>query len=244
MLPFSPAVLTEPVEVPIVRFSAEGVIVDTVGSYLYRAPPQPQWIQVGRGEYILPQAADSEPQVLVLADGTISIERPIAEVGQGGVFVVTRRDFSGETLYRQTFTYEPVAYPDSILQHRAGLSSRPGSGEISFSPTGALIRRPDRLPEDSARAHAALLREMEFPPFLPPISGTSGRGPIFVGEDGTLWLRREDGRTNEGLDRWLGLNPDGSPIGSSTCSPRRRSSGVKRERCGPSSATISRSPGS
>jgi hypothetical protein len=51
----------------------------------------------------------------------------------------------------------------------------------------------------------ALQKAMDFPDFQPPVQAAIG------GNDGTLWMRREDmgGKSY----RWLVLSPDGSPRG-------------------------------
>jgi hypothetical protein len=208
--PFSPAILEEPQEVPIVRFSVEGTVVDTVGSYLYPLiGGARERIQVGRSEYYLHRPAEGDPLDFVLPDGLVRVERPIADPESVGTFVITRQDFDGNLRFRQTFTYNPVPYPDSVLQFRAAVASRSGvSGEVS--PTGGIVRR-ETFSADSSRAHESMLQQMAFPPFQPPISGSPGFRPFYVGADGTLWLRRED--AGGGFHRWLGLNPDGTPIG-------------------------------
>ena len=196
------------VRVPRVRFDDQGAIVDTVGWYtrLYSRPELTETIDVGASEYIVRPPPLAEPLEIIVADGRIRIDRPLARTATGGVFRVAHLGFSDDTIYARTFRYTPVPYQEEQLDRLAGAAARPFAGPVLVLIQPGETRRMLRRQQDSAGAHAAIRRAMRYPEFQLPVGGAS-----HLGSDGSLWLRRED--TGADTFRWIVLGVDGLPVG-------------------------------
>ena len=189
--------------IPLVLFDATGAVVDTLGfEPLPPRTPEMEYVHVGSNRYPKPRPPSAEPIFTTLQDGWLCIDRPLATGPDEGSFRVTRFGVRGDTLFSTRFTYRPTGYDDALLDSIAARGARRGSGVIAI--VGGVIQTPEP-PSDSLAVAAALRAAMDFPPFQPPVLAT------FVGDDGGLWLRRED---NAGSShRWIRLDPEGRPLG-------------------------------
>jgi hypothetical protein len=105
-------------------------------------------------------------------------------------FTVWRLGLSEDTLFTREYRYHPARYPEAILDSMA-LRSAPGLSSAEETTVDAVRR--------------AIRGAMDFPDFQPPVlEGVAG-------DDGTLWLRRED--IGGPFYRWLVIAPDGTPRG-------------------------------
>jgi hypothetical protein len=117
-------------------------------------------------------------------DEIVVVQRD-APTSKGEAFVtVSKIRPDGDTLYSRSFAYEPIPVDQGkILRFLFG-ADRPGLGPVSRKEY-----------ED----------KLSLPPFLPPVS------EIEVGEDGAVWLRREDDFVSQSF-RWDVLDTSGNPI--------------------------------
>jgi hypothetical protein len=187
--------------IPRVRFSAQGKVVDTIGSYpLIATPDAFEFKEVGSSRYMVPPPPRPRTRIVRTVDGRIEID-PTSESGRP-TLRITRIAHSGDTVRTRLLTYEPNPYPDEVLDERAANAARSGSMAV-LTETG--VERLERRPQDSAAAHSAVRAAMAFPEEQPPVQGTT------VTADGTLWLRRED--LGGPVLRWTVLDRDDTPTG-------------------------------
>jgi hypothetical protein len=107
---------------------------------------------------------------------------------------VIRGNLRGDTTASVSLRYTPVRYPGAVLDSFADFTAR---------VYGPLRGMPWSNP-DAARSR--IRAGMKYPPFQTPVSSA------FAGEDGSLWLRREDpgGSTRP----WLVFDAQGKPRGT------------------------------
>lgn len=79
--------------------------------------------------------------------------------------------------------------------------------KLEKAQADSFIGAMQRSIQRSGASAEAIRRQLFVPEFRPPVSGA------FAAEDGTLWLRREEGRTT--VEYWA-IAPDGSPTGRVT----------------------------
>jgi len=158
---------------PWFRMSRAGEILGTIVSVRISRP-----MALTRGEGTArsglfgPQPLSDEPLVAVTGSGRLyAVERDAASSSGGAQFTVLALNVNGDTLWTRRVPYVPkrltARMVDSVVNERAE----------SFSKRG--------LPYTAAEVRAAVF----VPDFLPPVTRA------LAGEDGTLWLRREDGGT-------------------------------------------------
>lgn len=195
---------------PRVLFHADGRRVDTVGWYAAESLPKhvSGYLRIGGQRYGIPAPPNARPARLLLPQGEILVTRAIAADPTMATFSISRRTFSGDTIYHHRFEYRPVEYADAFLDSLAWKWATPAA-----QPLGAPI------PRRSPVVAKALRDAMHFPSYQPPIQGQ------FVGSDGTLWLRRED--RGEATYQWLVVDPDGRARGT-TRLPRSTQPGWSR----------------
>jgi hypothetical protein len=194
------------VRVPIVEFDLIAGTADTIAWDHYPPPAErasggTERIEAGPTSYGVPGPPSDEPLTVHLDDGRFVVDRTRASAGTAPTFVVTRLGRRGDTLYTRTFTYQPNRYTDAALDSLVARSARIPGG--AYNPrTG-----PDPTPEgvDIEDVKRRIRAAMDFPEFQPPIAAA------VAGDDGALWLRRED--DGGATYRWLILRPDGSPRG-------------------------------
>lgn len=195
---------TDTVAVPRVRFDATGAVVDTVG-WDTRPPPddsRTESVMVGGVRYYVPRPPPAERLVLPLGIDRVRVSRPVAVTGVTESFAVTRVTPGGDTVFHRRFRYQPRPYDASVLDGLAWGSARTPGGGIPIV-NGVLMPRPVR--DDSMDAFNAIRAALEFPDYQPPIQR------VWVGEDGGIWLGRED--DGGATQRWAVLDAEGRPRG-------------------------------
>lgn len=180
--------MQDSIPVPRVRFDGNGAVVDTLGWTIHRACQKLTTLTIGSAEVQLPFPLTTEPLTIELVDGHIEVVRTLADNADAGVFSVSRFRFDGSVRYSRSFRYLPVGYPETVLSPIVGRTARRSVGGL-----------------DSTSAHDAIRRALNVPEFQPPIQR------VHLGDDGGVWLRRED----DGQDalQWIVLDPDGHPRG-------------------------------
>lgn len=179
--------------VPLVRFALDGTVLDTLGF----APEPPPAIWRPEGLYDLPEidyvqdgnlrARVPAPRPLMpvrtpVPDGYVDVD-PTPE---GPRLRLTHVRATGDTAWVRTLTWDPVPYTDAGLDSLAARSARAAG----------------QTPPDDWEALAERVRtRMRFPEFRPAVADA------FVGDDGTLWLRRDLGDVPDA--RWVRITPDG-----------------------------------
>ena len=190
--------------IPRLVFDVRGAILDTLGMDR-RPPPSPAVVHVlkiGEVEFGAPSPPSDRTLKVTTIDGSIFVDRRIADAVGQAEFVVRRVNLSGDTVDRARFTYTPRPYTESMLEDRAmyrnafGVVASELDGITILSRVGGPNRRPLDSEMDTVRN--ASRAAMRFPRFQPPVQGH------FIGKDGGLWLSREDDETD--AVRWLVLD--------------------------------------
>ncbi len=176
---------------PRIVFDASGAVVDTLGWYHPRTVSMGgDRVQVDGRSYGVPQPQPEEAMTLLLPDGEVVVTPSAAGGGKPGTFTVVRHTFSGDTVYRRTFSYAPVGYPPEYLDTLAMRYATLYNGGS---------------PKPSMSAFRAIRAKMSFPGVQPPVQSE------VIGVDGGIWLQREE-RGGSGSE-WLVLGPDGTARG-------------------------------
>lgn len=140
---------------------------------------------------VLTQPWDDSPLLAVsrTGRGVVLVSRPAAARAENARFHVMKLSPFGDTLFSRSYPYTPVRVP-------SGWAARWGD------ETAALLS--PRRPGTDRRALAAdLARSAYVPAFKPPVTA------VVAGDDGTVWLRREDqGSTAV----WNVLSGEGQPL--------------------------------
>ncbi len=195
------APVPDSVRVPKVLFDAAGAVADTVG-WDVRPPggsSTTERVQVGSRRYSVPVPPSGNVPRLWFPGGRWVVNGTVSGADTTSSFRVWRFGLSGDTLFTREYRYLPTRYPETVLDSLA-LRGVPGRSSADGATVDAVRR--------------AIRNAMDFPDFQPPaLEGIAG-------EDGTLWLRRED--TGEPNHRWLVIAPDGTPWGHVTV-PRNSS---------------------
>ncbi|MEX2282747.1 MAG: hypothetical protein WEE89_09720 [Gemmatimonadota bacterium] len=189
----------------LLRFSRQGegegarAVLDTLAVYSIRNsthlitdPENPRGVR----SYTSQPFGDA-PLVATAADGggVYVVDRPIATNARQANFTVSRMNLRGDTVYRRSFVYVPQRLAktqvDSVVRERVATSTK--SVAAGFAPA--------LQPGNAER----LVRKGLFVPVLhPPVQ------QVVSGDDGTLWLRREDlGRATH---TWQVLDANGVTI--------------------------------
>lgn len=148
-------------------------------------------VENGGRTLALTQPWDDSPLVAVSTNGrsVVLVNRPAATRDENARFRVTRLAPSGDTTFSRSFSYAPVPIP-------AGWASR------WAAETAELIsaRRPGT---DRRELAASFARAVYVPAFKPPVSF------VVAGDDGTVWMRREQREQQGGTIVWTVLGGDG-----------------------------------
>jgi hypothetical protein len=174
---------------PYARMDRDGNVVDTIQMMRWGFG-QRETVEIGGRTMSVPSGPSPNPLWIDAGDEAFVIERPVATSPEAGEFTVTRIAGIADTLFHDTLRYRPRPFDgtavDSVIAGRVAIYS-------------------ERDDPDAAAIESAFRAAFSPPAFHPPIG--SGR----VGEDGTLWLERED--TGGPAIEWLLLSADGEPRG-------------------------------
>jgi hypothetical protein len=187
---------------PRILFGLHGEVAETLAwiPSPRRSSGARQFVTVGGASRNVPAPAPQWNLSLYFGEGLLDVERPAAASADPATFQVTRQDIRGGIVYARSYGYTPVPYSNGMLDT---LAARAISTAPAIFMDGALISQP-AVPVDAATL-GVMRGAMQFPDFQPPVR----RG--FVGEDGTLWLLRE--QVIGSPDRWLVLDARGNPLG-------------------------------
>jgi hypothetical protein len=188
--------------VPYVTLDRAGNVVDTlyVGS-MRLSDVMADFVALGGRQLVVPKPPSADPLVLPWSQGLYVVDRPVAAGDAPSSFVVTRMRDMSDTIFRRTFQYSPTKHSAERIE------------SLVRGPAGAYVSavlRQDGVNADtaSARAEAAarIRSALAFPENHPPVS--AGR----VGDDGVLWLKREE--ESSASQKWLLVGVDGEAIGT------------------------------
>jgi hypothetical protein len=118
-----------------------------------------------------PTPFEDAPLAALMRDGSgvVVVDRPVATRKRDATFGVTLVSPAGDTVFSRTFAYEPRPVPDEVVRRTAeGLAPARRNGP------------------DPAAIEASLRANDLVPSTLPPVTG------LTVGQDGSIWLRREE----------------------------------------------------
>jgi len=182
--PPGPSAESDTVMVPRVLFDGTGAVVDTVGWFAY--PPMPtggsERVEIKGTRYAVPRATVDQELRTMMDDGGYYIARPRPATAETTEFTVSRIAESGDTLWRKAFRYTPARYTDAYLDSMAWRSARiPGA---AYNPDTGPAPTPEGIDIDVVQR--TVRDAMHWPEFQLPVEAA------IVGDDGTLWLRRED----------------------------------------------------
>lgn len=179
----------------VLRVDTAGIVIDTI----LTAPLENTVLEVrfaggggsSRGQPFsdaeFAEYSDHEPVV-------IRVSRPAATAAGVATFTVTKLGFDGDTVYSRTFDYEPVPLDPAIIDSLV----REIGEAVSNLPFGSAPTQ--------ARAEQLARAAIYQPAFHPPVSS------VTLGRDGTVWLQREQARSDS--IAWSVLDPNGAPIGT------------------------------
>jgi hypothetical protein len=188
--------------VPRIRFDLASGRADTVGWFTQVVPPSTPTRDtiIVEGRQVFNAPLPDEPLIESLRDGMITIERSTPRGTAGTTVRVIRGNLRGDTTASVSLRYAPVRFPGAVIDSFADLTAR--------------VYGPMRgMPWSNFDAARSTIRAgMKFPPFQPPVSSA------FAGDDGSLWLRRED--AGGSTMPWLVLDAQARPRGT-VILPRR-----------------------
>lgn len=179
---------------PVLRLGGGGGILDTI---VWWAAPAGVSAQISRGgqTFSVSSPFPQGPFVEILPDGSgvVIVDWPAGTVGEEGssTFAVLVIDLNGDTLAAVRHPYVPLEMTSDVLASElARVSVFPRNH--SDAPSVLEIER-------------ALRAARGIPSHRPPVSG------LAVGQDGTIWIRRE---ASVDSVRWDALGPNGQASGS------------------------------
>lgn len=154
---------------PFLRVDTTGQAIDT----LSQERRENRLFRVDRRGVTLyfPTPFEDSPLAALMRDGSgvVVVNRAVAARKSDATFGVTLVSPAGDTVFSRTFAYEPRPVPDEVVRRTAeGLAPARRNGP------------------DAAAIEASLRANDLVPPTLPPVTG------LTVGQDGSIWLRREE----------------------------------------------------
>jgi hypothetical protein len=131
-------------------------------------------VDAGDRRLMLPQPWDDSPLWAVSTTGQsiVLVNRPAAARAENARFHVMRLSSFGDTLFSGSFSYTPVRVP-------AGWAAK-------WADETASLISSRRSGTDRRALAASLVRDAYVPSFMPPVTA------VVAGDDGTVWLRREE----------------------------------------------------
>jgi hypothetical protein len=190
------------VDLPYVRFAADGAVLDTV-ELIPSVVSFPSQVVTftsrdGRGQIsssirIDPPASDSGslPPAPVAKGDSVLVSWSVSGDPPVGSLAVTRTR-AGAVIFETAVSYPPRAVEESYLDSVA--SARPRGLQLT--------------PADSAELAQAARSLMQMPPHHRPVLGSS------VAASGVLWIRLDE--IDPEIDRWLVIGENGRPRGVAT----------------------------
>jgi hypothetical protein len=189
--------------IPLVRFTLDGRVVDTVGRYEVARRDYPGPISVGRSRHALPVPPSPEPRWVVSGRELVRVDH---EAGDGtGQVRITRMTHAGDTVRSRAYALRSIPFPDAYLNSIATDRAQQVGPIMMFGLPGGGVETLERHPQDSAAARVAIRRQMPFPALQPPIQAHH------QGADGALWLRREETGATE--HRWIVFDTEDRAVG-------------------------------
>lgn len=190
------------VDVPIVRFGADGQVIDTAGWHPRLATSgSPERISAGQSTFTVPQPPPMTPIRDYTATVQIMVEREVA--GDEPTVRLVRQTLSGDTVRVRSFPVRVRPYSDDYLDSLAVQRAHVTGTLVTFED--GEIETLERHAEDTAAARVAIRAAMDFPEVQPPVHR------IHLTSEGAVWLEQE--RMGDGWERWVVLSPGDEPIG-------------------------------
>jgi hypothetical protein len=197
---------SDTVPVPRVLYNSAGIAIDTVG-WVPQLPPAPrttrEQVMIGGNRYYIPQPPADAPLSITVPDGRIVVDRPTASSAEPAAITITRLDLAGDTVWRRSYSYHPRPFTEAALDTTAWRTARTPGGGIPII-NGVPVRPP--TPADSMEVFHHLRGAMSFPSYQSPVRGHR------LGNDGSLWLTREDEAGS--TQRWSIIDARGSALGT------------------------------
>jgi hypothetical protein len=154
---------------PFLRIDAHGQPLDTISQQSRETLLFGVTLRGATLYYRIPFDDDSLVALMRDGSGVVEVNRTIAADPRGGTFGVVLISPARDTVFARTFAYEPRPVPDAVV-HQAAVKIR-----------GPRDRGPDvSAIESSLRANDLVPRTQT------PVTALS------VGQDGSIWLRREE----------------------------------------------------
>lgn len=192
------------VDIPLVRFGADGRVVDTIGFYPDVRGHDAEMISVGRSRHPLPFPPSSAPRQIRTARERIMVEQQVEDVEAGlRRLRIVRLAHAGDTVRTREFGYRPSPFPEKVLDSIATARAQVVGSMLLFGLGG--VEQIERHPEDSAAARVAIRRQMPFPEMQPPVQGHR------ITSEGAIWLQREDLGT--ATRKWTVFDAEDEPVG-------------------------------
>lgn len=110
------------VDVPVVRFTTDGRIADTIGAYpRVRRGDEVEYVTVARSSHTVPRPPDTQRRVVRTPDGLVFID--LDGIDATARVRLTRLTYAGDTVRTSDF-----AYDDHVRGHRARATACGGLG--------------------------------------------------------------------------------------------------------------------
>jgi hypothetical protein len=185
---------------PLLRISRAGAVLDT----LLWLPAGGDQISIVKGEMVhfTSQPFADEPLLAVSPSGerVVVVERKATEERVSGHFQVTQLNAAGDTIFSRRYRYAPISMPKAYVD------------SVVAAKAEAMAKGPSF--RTASEAEGELRKVLYLPSMRVPITG------MLVGNDGSIWLKREDrpGETQVGNV----LTADGEVL-ATLSAPRRLS---------------------
>lgn len=181
-----------PLRIPFLRIGQPSNVIDTI-AWEELAAPSVELTKLGT-VFRIPAPFHNHPLSEMMPDGSgvVIVDRAAAPDLDQSSFRVTSLGSSGDTLFSKLFRFTPV--PMSNDEVRRAIES------VSVSP------QDQENPPSRSEIERALRRQGLIPAALMPVTGFA------VGQDGKIWLRRENEPGDSIL--WNILDREGRPLGA------------------------------
>lgn len=182
--------------IPVLRIDPQSQVIDTLAWEQHTGAN----VVMARGgaEFFFPARFFDFPLLKLMPDGSgvVEVDRHAAEGPAASKFRVSATRRTGDTIFSREFAYRPVPTTSEVVRsvlERTPIYQNPGPS--------AHLSPPDVPEREDALRDADLV-----PSMLPPVTD------LTVGQDSSIWLRREEVSGDSAV--WNVLGPSGKAVGT------------------------------
>jgi hypothetical protein len=161
-------------EIPVVRTTREGEVLDTVATYPLRSRPFAG--REGSTSFGSDNPFPYNPKIAYSPSQRelIIVDAPVSRSGERTTFSVLRLSLGGDTVGIHRIPFEPVELPGPVKD------------SVIDAEVEGYTRGPSPLIRSRRTARTDIEKAWDLPDFYPPVSS------VQIGSDGRIWIRRED----------------------------------------------------